>query len=151
MKIIFAFAALAATLGAIQAGAQSTVDGSPLTNLTRPQALERADRLFDQFDVNHDGVVTRQEAQQVGARLEKARMLTGRDVAPGLGGHTLRFLRRRFAGMESVARNQFEAAMLAHFDEMDTDHDGILTPAERKAVPDRPDGIAQNPTGSSGA
>ncbi|MFL6725557.1 MAG: hypothetical protein ACJ8FS_03455 [Sphingomicrobium sp.] len=60
------------------------------------------------------------------------RASTGRDVAPGIGGHTLRFLERRFAGLQAVTRQQFEDAFLAHFDQMDVDHDGILTAAERE-------------------
>jgi hypothetical protein len=60
------------------------------------------------------------------------RASTGRDVAPGIGGHTLRFLKHRFAGLQAVTKQQFEDAFLAHFDEMDTNHDGILTVAERE-------------------
>jgi hypothetical protein len=34
--------------------------------------------------------------------------------------------------MQSVTELQFEQAFLAHFDEMDTNHDGILTDTERR-------------------
>ena len=101
--------------------------------MTRAQALKRADQLFAQFDLNHDGHVTREEAELLGSKLQLIRASTGRDGAPGIGGHTLRFLRHRFEGLESVTKPQFEAALLAHFDQMDTNHDGVLTAAERTA------------------
>jgi hypothetical protein len=125
---------IAAALGAViaaQPGAQSVV---PLQqpDLTRDQARDRADQLFDRFDLNQDGLVTREEAQTLGRKLLLLRAATGRDVAPGIGGHTLRFLERRFAGVEAVTKPQFEAAFLAHFDEMDINHDGVLTAGERE-------------------
>jgi hypothetical protein len=33
-----------------------------------------------------------------------------------------------------VTKEQFEGAMLAHFDQMDANHDGILTAAEREGA-----------------
>lgn len=99
--------------------------------ITRQQAIGRADRLFDLLDVNHDGVLTRLEAEVEGARLRAERAASGVDVAPGVGGHTARFMERRFAGLRSITRDQLERAMLAHFDAMDRDHDGILTADER--------------------
>jgi hypothetical protein len=124
---------IAAALGAViaaQPGAQSVV---PLQqpDLTRDQARDRADQLFDRFDLNQDGLVTREEAQTLGRKLLLLRAATGRDVAPGIGGHTLRFLERRFAGVEAVTKPQFEAAFLAHFDEMDINRDRVLTSGER--------------------
>lgn len=103
--------------------------------LTREQALERANHLFDTFDINRDGIMTIAEARQVGTQLLFQRAATGRDVAPGIGGHTLRFLEHAFAGMDAVTRKQFDQAMLVHFDQMDTNRDGVLTAAERKARP----------------
>jgi hypothetical protein len=76
--------------------------------------------------------VTRSEALKATAQLRAARRATGRDVAPGIGGHTARFLERRFLGAQSITRQQFEQAMLAHFDAMDLDHDGILSTQERE-------------------
>jgi hypothetical protein len=125
---------IAAALGAViaaQPGAQSVI---PLQqpDLTRDQARDRADQLFDRFDLNQDGLVTREEAQTLGRKLLLLRAATGRDVAPGIGGHTLRFLERRFAGVEAVTKPQFEAAFLAHFDEMDINRDHVLTSGERE-------------------
>ena len=128
-------AAIAASLVAAQAIAEST---SPQPDLTREQARERADQLFDRFDLNHDGIVTRGEARQLGTRLMMIRASTGRDPAQGLGGHTLSFLKHRFAGVEAVTKEQFERAFLDHFDEMDANRDGVLSAAERAGQqPDR--------------
>ena len=132
LKTTMAAAAVAATLCAAPASAQKLDTAPPQPDLTRQQAVQRADALFERFDLNHDGLVTRDEAQRVGKKLMLKRAATGRDPAPGLGGHTLRFLERRFAGVDGVTKQQFEEAMLAHFDEMDTDHDGVLTAAERQ-------------------
>lgn len=125
MNIRIAIAALAISLCA------TGVDARPDGDLTRAQALERANMLFERFDLNHDGVVTRAEAELVGSKLLLVRAATGRDEAPGIGGHTLRFLRQRFTGLDAVTKSQFESAFLAHFDQMDVNHDGILTAEER--------------------
>ena len=131
MKILIVVSTLSAALLAAEPAAHPV--GLPQqADLTREQALQRADERFEQFDLNRDGVVTRQEAQRLGPKLLVQRAMTGRDVAPGIGGHTLRFLNRRFAGVEAVTRQQFEAAFLAHFDQMDINHDGVLTAEERE-------------------
>jgi hypothetical protein len=134
MKTLIAACALGAAIIATQPAAQPVV---PLQqpDLTREQARDRADQLFDRFDLNHDGFVTREEAQSLGRKLLLQRAATGRDVAPGIGGHTLRFLKRRFTGLQAVTKPQFEGAFLAHFDEMDVNRDGILTAAEREQAP----------------
>jgi len=131
MKRLLGAIALIAAATAAPAFAQLADSVPPQPDLTRNQALERADQLFDRFDLNHDGQVTRDEAERLGRKLMLQRAATGRDPAQGLGGHTLRFLKQRFSGAETVTRGQFEEAMLEHFDEMDVNHDGILTAAER--------------------
>jgi Ca2+-binding EF-hand superfamily protein len=130
-QLIIAIACGAAILST-QAGAQAA-EPTQQPDLTREQARARAEQLFQTFDTNRDGAVTRKEAQSVGKRLLMRRAATGRDVAPGIGGHTLHFLEHAFAGMQSVSEQQFEQAFLAHFDEMDINHDGVLTAAERDA------------------
>lgn len=100
-------------------------------DITREEARARAQHLFAEFDLDDDGVVTRKEAKSVGMRLLMQRASTGRDVAPGIGGQTLKYLETAFAGMQAVSEQQFEHAFLGHFDEMDANHDGILTAAER--------------------
>jgi hypothetical protein len=123
---------LAAILLSAAVTAPAGVNAASQPDLTRAEAKARADQIFDRFDLNQDGLVTRQEAELLGRKLLLLRASTGRDVAPGIGGHTLRFLRKRFSGMDAVNKQQFEDAFLAHFDAMDANHDGILTAAERK-------------------
>jgi len=131
MKRLLSAIAFLAAATAAPAFTQPADNSPPQPNLTRSRALERADQLFDRFDLNHDGIVTRDEAERLGRKLMLQRAASGRDPAHGLGGHTLRFLKHRFAGVDGVRRQQFEEAMLEHFDEMDVNHDGILTDAER--------------------
>jgi len=108
--------------------------GATPPDITREQARARAQQLFATFDVNGDGIVTREEAKTVGRRLLLQHAATGRDTAPGIGGRTRKYLENAFAGMQWVTEQQFEDTFLAHFDQMDTDHDGILTSAERSAA-----------------
>ena len=99
--------------------------------ITRQTALERADTLFELLDTNHDGVLTRGEAERSTLRLRLLAASLHRDIAHGIGGHTARFYRERFAESRTVGRAEFEQAMLDHFDRMDRNHDGILTADER--------------------
>ena len=132
MKLLIAATALAAALIGPRPAAQPLDLAPKPPDMSREQARDRADQLFDRFDLNRDGFVTREEAERLGRKLLLLRAATGRDVAPGIGGHTLRFLEQRFAGVQAVTKQQFEDAFLAHFDEMDVNHDGILTAAERE-------------------
>jgi hypothetical protein len=131
MKNLLVTVALGATVFAAQAGARDTAIGSAQPDMTRQQARERADSLFQMFDLDRDGVITREEANKVGQKLMAQRAALHRDVAAGLGGHTLKYLERTFAGAQSVTRQQFEDALLGHFDQMDANHDGVVTAAER--------------------
>jgi hypothetical protein len=132
MKKLLVTIVLGATVFSAQAGARDSAIGSAQPDITRQQARERADGLFQMFDLNRDGVITREEANEVGQKLMAQRGALHRDVAPGFGGRTLKYLKRTFAGAQSVTRQQFEDAMLAHFDEMDANHDGVVTNAERE-------------------
>src|SRR5262245_58013638 len=76
-----------------EAAPQPNLRGNWLqADMTRQHAQQRADRLFQRFDLNHDGIVTRDEAKQAGKPLLAERAASGKDGAPGLSGHTLRFL-----------------------------------------------------------
>jgi len=92
---------------------------------TRDQAKQRADMMFQRFDVNHDGVVTRQEVDQM-----LAQMSSGDDS--GRGDRMARMVDRLFGGAQSITQAQFEAQALARFDAMDANHDGTVTPEERQ-------------------
>lgn len=118
--------------GLVQPAADPAGIAPDLAPITRDQAQQRADSLFVQLDLNHDGIVTLGEAMQATAQLKAERRATGRDVAPGIGGHTARFMIRRFEHAEAITRPQFEQAMLDHFDQMDLNHDGVLSTAERE-------------------
>ena len=68
MKMLIIASAFGATVAATQPVAQPL---QPLQqrNLSRAQARDRADQLFERFDLNHDGYVTRGEAQLLGGKL----------------------------------------------------------------------------------
>ena len=86
--------------------------------MTRQQAQQMADQLFQRLDLNHDGVLTRQEADQATSR-----------AGGGRGG---RMIERAFGDAQSVTLAQFEGAALARFDRQDLNHDGVVTAAERQ-------------------
>ena len=95
---------------------------------TRAQAQQMADAMFQRFDLNHDGVLTREEAQQAVTQAEAAR---GGQSDEG-GTRAQRMVDRMFAGASSVTLQQFEAQALARFDRQDLNHDGVVTGAERQ-------------------
>ena len=76
MKMLIIASALGATVAATQPVAQPL---QPLQqrDLSRAQARDRADQLFERFDLNHDGYVTRGEAQLLGGKLLLLRASTG--------------------------------------------------------------------------
>ena len=87
---------------------------------TRQQAQQRADLMFQRLDTNHDGSVTREEAQKAGPA-------TGRG-----GARVERLMTRLFGDAQSVTQAQFEAQALARFDRQDLNHDGTVTADERQ-------------------
>jgi len=86
-------------------------------DMTRAQAQQRADQMFQRFDVNHTGVITRAQAEQMAAQF---------------GGRGERMVDRLFGTAQSLTLQQFEAQQLARFDAMDLNHDGTVTAAERE-------------------
>jgi hypothetical protein len=119
MNKLFLAVALSATTASTQANAQSAPanSGSWQQDMSRQQSQQMADSMFQQLDANHDGVVTRAEADQ-------ARTQMG-----GRGGH---MIERAFGTASSLTLAQFEAAALARFDAQDLNHDGIVSAAERQ-------------------
>ena len=93
--------------------------GRFMQDMTRQQAQQQANAMFQRFDLNHDGVVTRAEAQQVASQF-------------GGGERIQRMIDRTFNGAQSLTLQQFEAQALARFDRDDLNHDGTVTVAERQ-------------------
>jgi Ca2+-binding EF-hand superfamily protein len=91
-------------------------------DMTRAEAKERADSIFQRLDVNHTGVVTRQQAEQAAQQM-------------GFGGERAqKMIDRAFGTAQSLTLQQFEAQELARFDRDDLNHDGTVTAAERQQV-----------------
>jgi Ca2+-binding EF-hand superfamily protein len=101
---------------------------------TRAEAQQRADMMFQMLDTNHDGTVTRAEAQQAAAQFEAQR---GGDSASRGGGRMQRMMDQAFANGDSLTLQQFEARALTRFDAQDLNHDGTVTVAERQQVRDQ--------------
>jgi hypothetical protein len=120
-KTSIASIALGAALIPAAAFAQDVaVGGFPIQNLTRQQAQQTADSIFERLDVNHDGTVTRQEAEKVREQM-------------GMGGERAqKMIDRTFGVSQSLTLKQFEDQQLARFDRQDLDHDGVVTAAERQ-------------------
>ena len=123
MKRLLAMIALGATIVSTQAVAQdepgSGQGGRMLQDMTREQAKQRADQMFQRFDLNHDGVVTREEAQQALSQF-------------GAGKRAERMMDRMFGASQSLTLQQAEAQALGRFDRDDLNHDGVVTGAERQ-------------------
>jgi len=88
-------------------------------DMTRQEAQQQADDMFQRFDLNHDGIVTRQEAEQAASQF-------------GGGGRAEKMIERVFAGAQSISLQQFETQSLARFDRDDLNHDGVVTADERQ-------------------
>jgi hypothetical protein len=118
MKGLLVTIALGATIISTQAFAQDQ-GGGPMQDMTRAQAQAKADGMFRRLDLNHDGVVTREEAEQAGQQL-------------GGGKRVGKLIDRTFGAAQSLTLQQFEAQALARFDRDDLNHDGTVTAAERQ-------------------
>ena len=134
-KLMFA-ASIGTTIVSAAAGAQTAPDsaGGKSREISRQQAQQIADRTFERFDVNHDGTVTRDEAEQ--ARAQRPQDAEGKG-----GARAEKMIDRLFGASQSLTKNQFESKALAHFDEQDTNRDGLVTSAERRqshATPQAP-------------
>jgi hypothetical protein len=111
--------AIGAIAMSTQGLAQMPQGGRMMQDMTRAQAQQMAERMFQRFDLNHDGTITRQEAEQAAAQF---------------GGRGQRMLDRVFADAQSITLQQFQAQSLARFDRDDLNHDGTVTAAERQQV-----------------
>ena len=129
--LFLAAAAVAALSTQVSAQPPAPAPGQPQGNLrgnwlqadqTRQQAQQRADLMFQRLDANHDGVITRQEADQAAAKLSGTRAIE----------RTARMIDRLFSQGDSVTLAQFQAQALARFDRQDLNHDGTVTADERQ-------------------
>lgn len=135
MRNHIVLAAIGAAIVASPAGAQPipSVQRPPMAqghgrggwqeDMTRSQAQQRADMMFQRLDLNHDGTVTRQEAEQAMAQFGGG----------GDGGNRAeRMISRVFGDAPAVTLAQAEAQALARFDRQDLNHDGVVTAEERQ-------------------
>jgi hypothetical protein len=111
--------AIAAVAVATPALAQTPQGGRMMQDMSRAQAQQMADTMFQRFDTNHDGTITRDEAQQAAAQF---------------GGRGQKMIDRVFGTAQSLTLQQIEAQQLARFDRDDLNHDGTVTVAERQQV-----------------
>jgi hypothetical protein len=124
MKTLLLTLALGAAVISTEALAQEgggERGGWAMQDQTRAQAQQRADLMFQRFDLNHDGTVTRQEAEQAASQF-------------GAGGRGQKMIDRVFGDAQSLSLQQFEAQSLARFDRDDLNHDGVVSVAERQQV-----------------
>jgi hypothetical protein len=117
-------AAMFSTTAFAQMGGMSGMQGGAPRQITRQEAQQFADAMFQRFDLNHDGVVTRDEAEQV-----RAQMAQGQDGNDS--GRGQKMIDRVFGTSQSLTQPQFEAQALARFDSQDANHDGVVSPEER--------------------
>jgi hypothetical protein len=126
--LLVAAAAAAFSTHATAQAPQGERGGWTQRDQTRAEAQQRAGMMFQRLDANHDGNVTKAEADQAFAQFQAAR---GGDGGRG-GGRTQRMIEQAFATSQSITLGQFEAQALARFDSQDLNHDGIVTSAERE-------------------
>lgn len=154
---LLAGAALLAVAGS--ALAQQPGQRGPAADLTRDQAVARADQHFQRMDANRDGRVTVQEAQQArqAFRAERQGRLFDRLDANRDGSlsraefsargqrrgggrgpqHGERRVQRMFGADGVVTREEFRARALQRFERLDANRDGTVTMAERREVRQR--------------
>jgi Ca2+-binding EF-hand superfamily protein len=122
-------------------GANDRGGGFMQRDLTRQQAQQMADMMFQRLDANHDGTLTRAEADQGAAQF----------ASPRGGGRIQRMIQGAFGDAQSVTLQQFEAQALARFDAQDLNHDGTVTAAERQQVREQRQGarVGSQPAASA--
>ena len=123
MKIVLLGAASAISMLAASTSAQSVAPPAPgqpaveyrsrqmhMGMQTRAQVTEHVRKLFARFDVNHDGFISRDEADTAGSKMH-ARM------------------RHRMGAQSSMmaAGRASAAGRAAAFDRLDLNHDGVIT------------------------
>lgn len=127
MKMIIVSMVLGAAAVTAPALAQAPGGGFGQRDQTRAEVKQRADMMFQMIDANHDGVVTRQEAEQAAAQFAARSGGEGRG-----GGRMQRLIEQAFGSAQSITLPQLEGQLLARFDAMDLNRDGVVTAAERE-------------------
>lgn len=115
-----------ALIGALVGAPVLAQEAAGPTGLTRDQVIAVSASTFDQLDLNHDGFITRAEAEQARAALAKGPDSNGSKKAE-------EFLDIVFAAGPQIDQKTFVAAAVARFDANDPNHDGVITFAEHDA------------------
>jgi Ca2+-binding EF-hand superfamily protein len=125
----------AATLAAAAPGAEghdpmarfkaADTNGDGMISRDEAKALPRIAKHFDEIDANHDGQITADELRAFHQQMHEGRK--------GHGG-LLKKLDTDGDGRISRAEAQAAPRLAAHFDEIDTNKDGFLTPDALKAA-----------------
>jgi hypothetical protein len=150
ISIVAGLAALAVSGTAVAQTQGGFQRGDRGGDITRQQALERADQMFQRLDLNRDGQVTREEAQQ--AR-EQMRVQMGERRAQRGGEQNAERTAKRaewaakrgeragqrgqrgegmFGANGVITQAEFRQRALERFDRMDLDRNGVVTAAERQ-------------------
>jgi Ca2+-binding EF-hand superfamily protein len=98
----------------------------------RAAVEQRATRMFDRCDANHDGVLTLAEYHAALAAIVKAK--GGTPTPKGWAIVDAQFATVDQSHSGRVTRQQFVDAAVAHFDGADLNHDGTVTPKEARAA-----------------
>ncbi|WEK45291.1 MAG: EF-hand domain-containing protein [Candidatus Andeanibacterium colombiense] len=133
-KIPLTLALCAATLGGA-AAAHAAPDAGPQRGgpVSRAESLARADRMFDMLDTDRDGTLSPAELAAAASRGPGGPPPAGfRGSGPGGGPDMLAKADSNKDG--ALSRAEFEASTLARFDATDANHDGTVTPDERRAA-----------------
>jgi len=118
--------------------------------VTREEALARADRMFDAIDTDHDGKITPDVRKAAHEKMrERWQARRAEQTAPGAdasaapnhkwgdghrGGHHMGMRGMRGDPNRVITREDFRQKAIERFDRMDLNHDGKITPDERKAA-----------------
>lgn len=113
--------------GRLFQGADANHDGV----VTQQELTAEAMRRFQQLDANHDGKVTAEEAQAARARM-------GEMARKRMGERMFSMLDTDHNG--SVSRAEFDRRFAERIERLDANHDGKITPEERRAAHPRPGG-----------
>lgn len=158
LAVSLAALGFAGAAGAQQASQQAPMPGKmPQGDMTRAEAqakaaaafdrmdanrdgtLDQADRearraqMFDRMDTDRNGSISREEMAAMHARrADRAHAMHGE--AGDHAGKSAMGGMKMMAAKGPVTKQAFVDRMLARFDRADTNRDGIVTPAERKAM-----------------